>query len=150
VINIAYVNIISSSFESNTVFVCIFRLILPMSQYQHKHRQMMALTSGHILSLCMVTDGWDSGFYPGRTGGTKCSSDVHKTQLTSSFPLTVKELLLSGTSEPVSDDKGYACVCVSVCMCASMRVSVCVSAWMSASVMACSYVGECVGVERNR
>lgn len=45
-------------------------------------------------------NGWDSGFYPGRTGATKCSSDVHKTQLTSSFPLTVKELLLSGTSEP--------------------------------------------------
>lgn len=73
---------------------------------------MMALLSGPITSLCVVTDGWDSGFYPGRTGGTECSSDVHTTQLSSGFPLTVKDLLLSGTSDPVSDDEGCVCVCV--------------------------------------
>ncbi|XP_055778551.1 cyclic AMP-responsive element-binding protein 3-like protein 3-B [Salvelinus fontinalis] len=45
-------------------------------------------------------NGLDSGFYPGRTGGTECSSAVRRTQLSSGFPLTVKDLLLSVTSDP--------------------------------------------------
>uniref|UniRef100_A0A3P8YSJ0 BZIP domain-containing protein n=1 Tax=Esox lucius TaxID=8010 RepID=A0A3P8YSJ0_ESOLU len=43
--------------------------------------------------------GWDSGYYPGRTEGGQCSSDVHKT-LSFGLPLTVKDLLLSGTFDP--------------------------------------------------
>ncbi|KAL1023016.1 hypothetical protein UPYG_G00035420 [Umbra pygmaea] len=46
-------------------------------------------------------NGWDSGFYPGKSGPTQCPSDVHKTS-PSGFPLTVKDLLLSGTFDPPS------------------------------------------------
>ncbi|KAL4000064.1 cAMP-specific phosphodiesterase 4 [Sarotherodon galilaeus] len=44
--------------------------------------------------------GWKLGFPMGKTRITQ-PSDVHTSQLSSSFPLTVKDLLLSGTSEPV-------------------------------------------------
>uniref|UniRef100_A0AAY5KF94 BZIP domain-containing protein n=1 Tax=Esox lucius TaxID=8010 RepID=A0AAY5KF94_ESOLU len=46
--------------------------------------------------------GWDSGYYPGRTEGGQCSSDVHKT-LSFGLPLTVKDLLLSGTFDPYEE-----------------------------------------------
>ncbi|KAM6962932.1 cyclic AMP-responsive element-binding protein 3-like protein 3-A [Aplochiton taeniatus] len=46
-------------------------------------------------------NGWESGLFPNRTGATNGSSNVHKPQLSSGFPLTVKDLLLSGTLEPV-------------------------------------------------
>ncbi|KAJ7993045.1 hypothetical protein DPEC_G00268360 [Dallia pectoralis] len=42
---------------------------------------------------------WDSGFYPGRTDVGQSSSDEHKT-LSFGLPLTVKDLLLSGTLDP--------------------------------------------------
>lgn len=45
-------------------------------------------------------NGWESGFSSGRTRITQYPSDVHKPQLSSGFPLTVKDLLLSGTPEP--------------------------------------------------
>ncbi|KAM3875747.1 cyclic AMP-responsive element-binding protein 3-like protein 3-A [Diretmus argenteus] len=44
-------------------------------------------------------NGWEPGLLPGRTGVTQYPSDVHRPQHPSSFPLTVKDLLLSGTSE---------------------------------------------------
>ncbi|XP_030583610.1 cyclic AMP-responsive element-binding protein 3-like protein 3-A isoform X2 [Archocentrus centrarchus] len=44
--------------------------------------------------------GWRLGFPPGKTRITQHPSDVYRPQLSSSFPLTVKDLLLSGTSEP--------------------------------------------------
>lgn len=45
-------------------------------------------------------NGWGSGFPTGRTRITPYPSDVHRPQLSSGFPLTVKDLLLSGTPEP--------------------------------------------------
>ncbi|XP_071388338.1 cyclic AMP-responsive element-binding protein 3-like protein 3-A [Centroberyx affinis] len=45
-------------------------------------------------------NGWEPGFPPGRAGATQYPSDVHRPQLSSGFPLTVKDLLLSGTPEP--------------------------------------------------
>ncbi|XP_054459456.1 cyclic AMP-responsive element-binding protein 3-like protein 3-A [Anoplopoma fimbria] len=43
---------------------------------------------------------WEAGFPIGRTRITQYPSDVHRPQLSSGFPLTVKDLLLSGTPEP--------------------------------------------------
>uniref|UniRef100_A0A3B5B870 Cyclic AMP-responsive element-binding protein 3-like protein 3-B n=1 Tax=Stegastes partitus TaxID=144197 RepID=A0A3B5B870_9TELE len=45
-------------------------------------------------------DGWELGFATGKTRITQYPSDVHRPQLSSGFPLTVKDLLLSGTPEP--------------------------------------------------
>ncbi|XP_039983830.1 cyclic AMP-responsive element-binding protein 3-like protein 3-A isoform X2 [Xiphias gladius] len=45
-------------------------------------------------------DGWEPGFPTGRTRITQYPSDVHRPQFSSGFPLTVKDLLLSGTPEP--------------------------------------------------
>uniref|UniRef100_A0A8C2W830 cAMP responsive element binding protein 3-like 3a n=1 Tax=Cyclopterus lumpus TaxID=8103 RepID=A0A8C2W830_CYCLU len=45
-------------------------------------------------------DGWEARFPTGRT--TQRPSDVHRPQLSCGFPLTVKDLLLSGTPEPPS------------------------------------------------
>ncbi|XP_069378328.1 cyclic AMP-responsive element-binding protein 3-like protein 3-A [Paralichthys olivaceus] len=46
-------------------------------------------------------NGWESsGFLAGRARITQYPSDVHRPQLSSGFPLTVKDLLLSGTPEP--------------------------------------------------
>ncbi|XP_041862702.1 cyclic AMP-responsive element-binding protein 3-like protein 3-A [Melanotaenia boesemani] len=45
-------------------------------------------------------NGWELGFPMGKTKITQCPSDVHRPYLSSGFPLTVKDLLLSGTPEP--------------------------------------------------
>lgn len=45
-------------------------------------------------------NGWDLDFATGKTRITQYPSDVHRPQLSSGFPLTVKDLLLSGTPEP--------------------------------------------------
>ncbi|XP_042339750.1 cyclic AMP-responsive element-binding protein 3-like protein 3-A [Plectropomus leopardus] len=45
-------------------------------------------------------NGWQPGFPTGRTRITHFHSDVHRPQTSSGFPLTVKDLLLSGTPEP--------------------------------------------------
>ncbi|KAM7388425.1 hypothetical protein PAMP_024599 [Pampus punctatissimus] len=44
-------------------------------------------------------NGWEPSFPVGRTRITQYPSDVHRSQLSSGFPLTVKDLLLSGTPE---------------------------------------------------
>lgn len=61
-----------------------------------------------LVFICMCTivapvctGGWKLGFPMGKMRITH-PSDVDTSQLSSSFPLTVKDLLLSGTSEPVS------------------------------------------------
>ncbi|KAE8294315.1 Cyclic AMP-responsive element-binding protein 3-like protein 3-A [Larimichthys crocea] len=51
-------------------------------------------------SISIDLNGWDPTFPSGRTRITQYPSDVHKPQLSSGFPLTVKDLLLSGTPEP--------------------------------------------------
>ncbi|XP_039666156.1 cyclic AMP-responsive element-binding protein 3-like protein 3-A isoform X2 [Perca fluviatilis] len=43
---------------------------------------------------------WEPGLPTGRMKITQFPSDVHRPQLSSGFPLTVKDLLLSGTPEP--------------------------------------------------
>lgn len=45
-------------------------------------------------------NGWGLTFPSGRTRITQYPSDVQRPQLSSGFPLTVKDLLLSGTPEP--------------------------------------------------
>nr|XP_033476740.1 cyclic AMP-responsive element-binding protein 3-like protein 3-A isoform X1 [Epinephelus lanceolatus] len=45
-------------------------------------------------------NGWQPGFPTDRTRITQYHSDVHRPQMSSAFPLTVKDLLLSGTPEP--------------------------------------------------
>lgn len=52
--------------------------------------------------VCVVADGWVPSFPTGRTRITQYSTDAHRLQLSPGFPLTVKDLLLSGTPEPVS------------------------------------------------
>lgn len=52
--------------------------------------------------FCVGADGWEPLLPTGRTRVTQYPSDVHRPQLSSGFPLTVKDLLLSGTPEPVS------------------------------------------------
>ncbi|XP_066551945.1 cyclic AMP-responsive element-binding protein 3-like protein 3-A [Amia ocellicauda] len=50
---------------------------------------------------CVATDGWDSGFFNGRQGQTgQTGHNHHSVQMPPSFPLTVKDLLLSGNAEP--------------------------------------------------
>ncbi|KAI1891696.1 hypothetical protein AGOR_G00146430 [Albula goreensis] len=43
--------------------------------------------------------GWPSTFFPGRAMEKQLASEPHKTQMSSGFPLTVKDLLLSGSTE---------------------------------------------------
>ncbi|XP_028260351.1 cyclic AMP-responsive element-binding protein 3-like protein 3-A isoform X2 [Parambassis ranga] len=50
-------------------------------------------------SVPIDLNGWELGFPTGKTRITQYPSDVHKPQLSSGFPLTVKDLLLSGTPE---------------------------------------------------
>ncbi|XP_026160995.1 cyclic AMP-responsive element-binding protein 3-like protein 3-A [Mastacembelus armatus] len=47
-----------------------------------------------------VLNGWEPSFPMDRVGITQYPSDVHRPQLSTGFPLTVKDLLLSGTPEP--------------------------------------------------
>lgn len=47
-----------------------------------------------------VASGWDQGFTSGRQRVAQCFSDLHRTQLPTGAPLTVKDLLLSGTPDP--------------------------------------------------
>ncbi|XP_051764578.1 cyclic AMP-responsive element-binding protein 3-like protein 3-A [Ctenopharyngodon idella] len=47
-------------------------------------------------------NGWETGFYPDRAGGIQRASETPQEQPTSGFPLTVKDLLLSGTPEPTT------------------------------------------------
>lgn len=51
-------------------------------------------------SSVVSADGWDQGFPSGGPRITLYPSDVHRAQLPSGTPLTVKDLLLSGTPEP--------------------------------------------------
>lgn len=51
------------------------------------------------MCLCVGADGWDP---TGKTRIAQYPGDVHRPQLSPGFPLTVKDLLLSGTPEPVS------------------------------------------------
>ncbi|MEQ2187386.1 hypothetical protein GOODEAATRI_004229, partial [Goodea atripinnis] len=46
-------------------------------------------------------NGWELGFPVGRARNTQYPSDAQRPQLLPGFPLTVKDLLLSGTPEPV-------------------------------------------------
>jgi len=50
--------------------------------------------------LCVGADGWEAKFPTG--SATQYPSDVHQPPLPSGFPMTIKDLLLSGTPEPVS------------------------------------------------
>ncbi|KAM9357569.1 cyclic AMP-responsive element-binding protein 3-like protein 3-A [Symphorus nematophorus] len=45
-------------------------------------------------------NSWETTFPTGRTRFTQCPSDMHRPQMSAGFPLTVKDLLLSGTPEP--------------------------------------------------
>lgn len=52
-------------------------------------------------------DGWKYTHPMGQARLAPHPSDVHKQQTTSGFALTVKDLLLSGTPEPVSAVTGF-------------------------------------------
>ncbi|XP_067272033.1 cyclic AMP-responsive element-binding protein 3-like protein 3-A [Pseudorasbora parva] len=45
-------------------------------------------------------NGWETGFFPDGAGGIRRASETAQAQPTAGFPLTVKDLLLSGTPEP--------------------------------------------------
>ncbi|RXN31085.1 cyclic AMP-responsive element-binding 3 3-A [Labeo rohita] len=47
-------------------------------------------------------NGWETGFFPERAGGMQRTSETPQAQPTTGFPLTVKDLLLSGTPEPAT------------------------------------------------
>ncbi|XP_016395872.1 cyclic AMP-responsive element-binding protein 3-like protein 3-A [Sinocyclocheilus rhinocerous] len=47
-------------------------------------------------------NGWETGFFPDRAGGMQCASETPQAQPNTGFPLTVKDLLLSGTPEPAT------------------------------------------------
>uniref|UniRef100_A0A667X2T7 cAMP responsive element binding protein 3-like 3a n=1 Tax=Myripristis murdjan TaxID=586833 RepID=A0A667X2T7_9TELE len=64
-----------------------------------------ALESNFSIDL----NSWEPGFPAGRAAVTQYPSDVQRPQLSSGFPLTVKDLLLSGTPEPVI---GLSCRCL--------------------------------------
>lgn len=51
-------------------------------------------------NVSMNLNGWEPAFPTGKARITQYPSDVHRPQLSSGFPLTVKDLLLSGTPEP--------------------------------------------------
>lgn len=52
--------------------------------------------------VCVGADDWEPSFPSGRTRITQYPPDAHRLQMSSGFPLTVKDLLLSGTMEAVS------------------------------------------------
>ncbi|XP_016325902.1 cyclic AMP-responsive element-binding protein 3-like protein 3-A [Sinocyclocheilus anshuiensis] len=47
-------------------------------------------------------NGWETGFLPDRAGGMQRASETPQAQPNTGFPLTVKDLLLSGTPEPAT------------------------------------------------
>ncbi|XP_043079224.1 cyclic AMP-responsive element-binding protein 3-like protein 3-A [Puntigrus tetrazona] len=47
-------------------------------------------------------NGWETGFFPERAGGMQRASETPQAQPNTGFPLTVKDLLLSGTPEPAT------------------------------------------------
>lgn len=66
-----------------------------------------------ISCCCIVVfaDSWNPTFSMSRVGVAECPSDAHSPQLPSGFPLTVKDLLLSGTLEHVSAVRPWAAWC---------------------------------------
>lgn len=66
----------------------------------------MSYSSLFTWALCVLVcdgaDAWEPAFSTGQTRITEYPSEVHRPQLSSGFPLTVKDLLLSGTAEAVS------------------------------------------------
>lgn len=52
------------------------------------------------LEASAVVNGWEQSFPSGRARITQYPSDIHRAQMSPGFPLTVKDLLLSGTPEP--------------------------------------------------
>ncbi|XP_071343620.1 cyclic AMP-responsive element-binding protein 3-like protein 3-A isoform X2 [Trachinotus anak] len=69
------------------------------AQYFSKRPQTKADLEANI---SIDLNGWDPSFPTDRTRITQYPSDAHRPQLSSGFPLTVKDLLLSGTPEPPS------------------------------------------------
>lgn len=67
---------------------------------------LVSLMSDQCLPLCAGADGWELGFPMGRARISQYLSDAHQPPLSSGFPLTVKDLLLSGTPEPVGAAPG--------------------------------------------
>ncbi|KAM8744695.1 cyclic AMP-responsive element-binding protein 3-like protein 3-A [Acanthopagrus schlegelii] len=65
-------------------------------QYFPARPQTKAALEGNI---SVDLNAWEPAFSTGRTRITEYPSDVHRPQLSSGFPLTVKDLLLSGTAE---------------------------------------------------
>ncbi|KAM4629185.1 cyclic AMP-responsive element-binding protein 3-like protein 3-A isoform 2-T2 [Polymixia lowei] len=65
--------------------------------YFSPHQGKTALEANNV---SINLNGWESGLPPGRIEGAQYSCDVHRPQLPCAFPLTVKDLLLSGTPEP--------------------------------------------------
>ncbi|XP_030639855.1 cyclic AMP-responsive element-binding protein 3-like protein 3-A [Chanos chanos] len=63
-------------------------------QSQHTARQ-HAVDS----DLPAELNGWESGFFPAKTGRLQGPSDARATRPSAEFPLTVKDLLLAGTQE---------------------------------------------------
>lgn len=51
-------------------------------------------------------NGWETGFFPDRAGGMQRASETPQAQPNTGFPRTIKDLLLSGTPEPVSLHSG--------------------------------------------
>ncbi|KAK7137043.1 hypothetical protein R3I93_017191 [Phoxinus phoxinus] len=47
-------------------------------------------------------NGWETGFFPDKSGGIQRACETPQAQPTTGFPLTVKDLLLSGTPEPTT------------------------------------------------
>lgn len=58
----------------------------------------------------MSADGWETGFFPDQAEGTQRAFETPQAQPATGFPLTVKDLLLSGTPEPVSLHSGVKLV----------------------------------------
>ncbi|KAG7239025.1 hypothetical protein INR49_030290 [Caranx melampygus] len=67
------------------------------TEYISKRPQTKAALEANV---SIDLNGWDPGFPMDRMRITQYPSDVHRPQLSSGFPLTVKDLLLSGTPEP--------------------------------------------------
>lgn len=66
------------------------------------------------VSCCCIivcADPWNATFSTSRVGAAQHPSDAHRPQLPSGVPLTVKDLLLSGTSELVSAVWPWAAQC---------------------------------------
>ncbi|XP_076009668.1 cyclic AMP-responsive element-binding protein 3-like protein 3-A isoform X2 [Genypterus blacodes] len=66
------------------------------AQYFGSNHQIKAALEANV---SIDINGWESGFPTDRTRLTQYP-DVNRPQMTSGFPLTVKDLLLSGTPEP--------------------------------------------------